>query len=497
MAADSTQRIAINAGWLIAWDGTQHIAIEGGTLVYQGDRILFAGDPTDPACPAADRVIAADDKLVTPGLVNLHCIANLDAQILRSDSKAPGIPKPIAHIVGPPEPHYWDDDDLCASADYAVVTLLKSGTTSFGMVTGGAAKLWDEHEAEPYAVADAAERFGVRAWVAHFYREAVDGIHANGAKEQVWDRKRAQIGLDRAIALIKRLRARDNPRLTGFLFPYQAGNCSADLLRETMRQSRLLGDVHIRTHVAEYATDVTASMGRHGKPPLEWLLETGMVGPQVCLTHAIHYRDFSEVEALARSGTSVCHCPVVNAREGDALDSFSRYRDAGVNLGIGTDTFPPDLVEEMRIGSLLCKVVEGKRGTGDVAAFFHAATVGGADALGRRDLGRLAAGAAADICIWNITSLRHGQGDDPMRSFVHFASGRDCDTVIVAGREVLKGGMVSGLDETMLLRRSQVAWDKYRRRLADWVGGSASHVYPDAILTRRLTGPHRAARRTS
>lgn len=485
MAANTAERVAIDSGWLIAWDGVQHVAIEGGRLVYQNDRILFVGDPSDPACPAADRTISADDKLVTPGLVNLHCIANLDAQILRSDSKRPGLPKPIAHIVNPSAPHYWSDDDLRASAEYAVVTLLKSGATSFGMVTGGAAKLWDEYEAEPYAVADAADRFGVRAWVAHFYREAVDGIHPDGTLEQFWDRQRAQLGLDRAVALIKRLRDRGNPRLTGFLFPYQAGNCSADLLQETMRQSRLLGDAHIRTHVAEYATDVTASMRRYGKPPLEWLLKTGMVGPQVCLTHAIHYQDFSELEALARSGTSVCHCPVVNAREGDALKSFSRYRAAGIKLGIGTDTFPPDLVEEMRIGSLLCKVAEGKRSAGSVAEFFHAATVGGADALGRSDLGRLAAGAAADICVWTIASLRHGHGDDPMRSFVHFASGRDCDTVIVAGREVLKGGLVPGLDEELLMQRSRIAWDQYRRRLADWAGAAADHVYPAAIPTRR------------
>lgn len=485
MVETPAERIAIDAGWLIAWDGLQHVAIEGGRLVYEGERILFAGERSDPACPVADRVVAADDTLVTPGLVNLHCIANLDAQILRSDSSVPGRPKPIAHILDPSAPHYWDDDDLRASAEYAVVTLLKSGTTSFGMVTGGAAKRWDEHEAEPYAVADAADRFGVRAWVAHFYREAVDGVHPDGAREQLWDRRRAQQGLDRAVALIRRMRDRGNPRLTGFLFPYQAGNCSADLLQETMRQSRLLGGVHVRTHVAEYAADVAASMQRHGKPPLEWLLDTGLVGPQVCLTHAIHYRDFSEIEALAGSGTSVCHCPVVNAREGDALNSFSRYRAAGLNLGLGTDTFPPDLVEEMRIGSLLCKIAERRRGAGSVAEFFHAATVGGADALGRPDLGRLAAGAAADICIWNVASLRHGLGDDPMRSFVHFASGRDCDTVIVAGREVLKGGVVPGLDEAALMHRARIAWDAYRRRLADWAGDAADQIYPTAIPTRR------------
>ena len=485
--ATATQRVAIDAGWLVAWDGTQHVAIEGGRLVYRDARILFAGDPSDPACPAADRTIAADDRLVTPGLVNLHCIANLDAQILRSDANAPGVAKPIATVVDPDEPHYWNHDDLRASAEYAIVTLLKGGTSSFAMVTGGAAKRWDEHEAEPDAVADAADRFGVRAWVAHFYREAVDALHADGTRERLWDEKRARAGLERNVALIKRLRARGNERLTGFLFPYQAGACSAELLQETMRQSRALGDAHIRTHIAEYAGDVTASMQRHGKPPLAWLLDTGMVGPQVCLTHAIHYRDFAEVEALARTGTSVCHCPLVNAREGDVLNSFSRYGAAGINLGLGTDTFPPDLVEEMRIGSLLCKVVDKRRGAGSVAELFHAATVGGANALARPDLGRLEAGAAAtaDICIWNIAGLRHGPVDDPMRSFVHFASGRDCDTVIVAGREVLKGGVVPGLDEAELMHRTQIAWDKYRRRLARWAGDAADLVYPAAIPTRR------------
>jgi len=485
MGTNTAEIVAIDAGWLIAWDGVRHVALEGGRLVYAGDRILFAGDRSDPACPAADRVVTADDKLVTPGLVNLHCIANLDAQILRSDSTAPGIPKPVAYILDPSAPHYWDDADLRASAEFAVVTLLKSGTTSFGMVTGGAAKRWDEYEPEPHAVADAADRFGVRAWVAHFYREAVDGILPGGGHEQLWDRRQAQAGLDRAVGLVKDMRARANPLLTGFLFPYQAGRCSADLLQETMRQSRLLGDAHVRTHVAEYASDLEASLQRHGTSPLAWLLDVGLVGPQVCLTHAIHHRDFSEIEALASTSTSICHCPVVNAREGDALNSFGRYRAAGINMGLGTDTFPPDLVEEMRIGSLLCKVAEGRRSAGSAADFFHAATVGGATALGRPDLGRLAAGAAADICIWNITDLRHGHGDDPMRSFVHFGSGRDCHTVIVAGREVLKAGTVPGLDEADLLHRSRVAWDKYRRRLAEWAGPAAGRVYPDTLPTRR------------
>jgi hypothetical protein len=57
--------------------------------------------------------------------------------------------------------------------------------------------------------------------------------------------------------------------------------------------------------------------------------------------------------------------------------------------------------------------------------------------------------------------------------------------VVVAGRVVLKGGVVPGLDEADLMHRSRIAWDKYRRRLADWAGDAAGVVYPDAIPTRR------------
>ena len=93
---ETEARVGIDAGWLVAWDGRRHVAIEGGRVVYQGTRILFAGDPSDPACPIPDRTIMATDRLVTPGLVNLHCIANLDAQVLRSDAEVPGVPKPLA-----------------------------------------------------------------------------------------------------------------------------------------------------------------------------------------------------------------------------------------------------------------------------------------------------------------------------------------------------------------------------------------------------------------
>ena len=146
---------------------------------------------------------------------------------------------------------------------------------------------------------------------------------------------------------------------------------------------------------------------------IEWLNDIGFLGSNICLTHAIFIAGHSftgedageDLEILARTGTSVCHCPVVSARGGKAMESFGRYVRAGVNMGIGTDTFPPDIIEEMRMGAIINKIVEGDRSAGTVVDFYNAATIGGAKALGREDLGRLAAGCTADISIFDFSHL--------------------------------------------------------------------------------------------
>ena len=114
-------------------------------------------------------------------------------------------------------------------------------------------------------------------------------------------------------------------------------------------------------------------------------------------------------------------------------------------MGIGTDTFPPDILEEMRIGALINKIVEGSRGSGTVLAFYNAATIGGAKALERDDLGRLAPGCTADISIFDLSRhLTPAPLDDPMRMLVHAANGRDCHTVLVGGEVVVEGRRVCG-----------------------------------------------------
>ena len=494
-------KIAFRGGWVVGWIDGRHQVLEGGTVVVEKDRIIFVGFPDDPACPSADRVIFTQGKLVSPGLINLHCIANLDLQVLSIDtgrSLGPGLPISMSDSH-PDQTHIFSDGDFRTSAEFCVATLLKAGNTSYAGVTTGLNKMWEDPIQEPYALAEASENLGVRAWLAHFYEEAKDFAEVNGKMTTIWDKQKAQHGLDRAIEFNRFLDGRGDGRLTGFLFPYRTEKCSDDLLRETMRQSKLLGDTHVRSHFSQHLDEFEDAKKRTGKSMIEWLQDIGFLGSQVCLTHARYIAGHSltgdplgkDLEILADSLTSVCHCPVISARNArGGLQSLSKYVSAGVNVGIGCDSFPPDLIEEMRVGALVNKELDHRKDSGTVKEFFDAATIGGAKALGRNDIGRLAAGCLADISVFNLESLALGPIDDPMRTFVHYGHGSDCEKVMVNGRLVVDEGRVIGVDEEELLSRVNDSWARYRTGTVrrNHPGKSVDEIYPPVIpIVRRTT----------
>src|ERR687898_850777 len=109
----------------------------------------------------------------------------------------------------------------------------------------------------------------------------------------------------------------------------------------------------------------------------------------------------------------------------------------------------------MRWASMMCKVMEHDFTVATAADVFNAATLAGARALGRDDIGRLAPGAKADLVILNMQSLRIGPYRDPIKALVNCGTGDDVETVIVDGRTVVEAGRVAGVDEAALRREAQ------------------------------------------
>ena len=162
------------------------------------------------------------------------------------------------------------------------------------------------------------------------------------------------------------------------------------------------------------------------------------------------------------------------------MEDFGRYRRAGVNIGIGTDVAPHNVIEEMRLGAILARVAARDITTTSVAALFHAATVGGADALKRPDLGRLTAGAKADLVLVDLANIRHRPARDPLRSLVFTAADRAVRTVFVHGAKVMENGHVLTMDHAAALAAVTEGQQRMLRDAPsrDWAGRTADQISP-------------------
>ena len=162
------------------------------------------------------------------------------------------------------------------------------------------------------------------------------------------------------------------------------------------------------------------------------------------------------------------------------MKSFGRYVARGLRMGIGTDTYPHNMLEEMRavaIGSRMMSEDVWDLRTSDV---FDAATLGGASALGRDDIGRLAPGAKADLVLVDVTCPAMRPLRDPLRSLVYAAADRAVRTVFVGGEAVVEDGRVRTLD----MAAAAIALEQAQRRAeggvasADWAGRSHLEISP-------------------
>jgi cytosine/adenosine deaminase-related metal-dependent hydrolase len=245
---------------------------------------------------------------------------------------------------------------------------------------------------------------------------------------------------------------------------------TAGLQRET--------GVPMRLHCCQSVYEFETVLALRGHTPLGWLETLGLLTERAILPHGIYLSGHPQVSAkgdadmrrLVASGATVAHCPVVFGRDGEALSSFASYMAAGVRFGMGTDTHPADMVENIRLGRMLSRLMTPDC-PATAADLYRAATIGGADALGRPDLGRLAPGARADITVFDLSGFHLGQVLDPIKAMALAGTGRDFRASFIDGREVMADFAVAGTDPVMLMQAADRQILKARAIHADRAPG--------------------------
>ena len=260
--------------------------------------------------------------------------------------------------------------------------------------------------------------------------------------------------------------------------PCSPFSVSRDLMRESAALARSLG-ARLHTHLAENDHDLAYSREKFNCTPTEYAQDLGWLGPDVWHAHCVRLDD-AGISLFAASRTGVAHCPCSNMRLASGIAPVRRLLDAGVAVGLGVDGSASNdgaqMVNEARQAMLLARVgramqpPEERRNSRDERQTFFGcdlgpaemsardalalATRGGAQVLGRSDIGHLAPGMCADLALLDLRTLGLAGGavHDPVGALLLCASPAAAWT-IVNGRLVVREGQLATLDLGPLLER--------------------------------------------
>lgn len=478
-------RTLVQGGWVVGYDGTDHELLRDGQLVYEDNAVVYVGHRFEGQ---VDRTIDARGKLVSPGFINCHTHAGSNA--------------PHTFLADMTKADYFGSNFIAynapkrgaAGARAAARTDVEQKYGVWAAVRGGATTIMDVGTRNAEAFADMVGALGPRIYCGPAFRTWGYVFDDEGRIE--WDAENADggfAGLEAAVAFQKQYDGAHNGRVRAMLYPGQLDTCSIDLLKATRRAADETG-MRMSLHVAMNMMEFHKMMREHRRTPIELVQEIGFLGPDIILGHCVfhnrhswaHYPYTDDLKILADSGATVAHAPYKYAKMGLMLESLSRYRALGINVGLGTDTYPEDLVSEMRLAWMMNRFADGSFRVGKPHDVYDCATLGGARALGRDDLGRLAPGTKADFLIVNLSGTHFGAVRDPIKSLVECGSQQDIETIVIDGNTVVDNRVPQTVDEVALLAAIQESGEQIWAGLPGWHwrGASVDEMVPMSYPVR-------------
>jgi 5-methylthioadenosine/S-adenosylhomocysteine deaminase len=430
-----------HADLIVAWDAAtqSHTYLPDGDVAFEGGAITFVG--RGYAGPVTGE-ISGRGLMVMPGLVNIHSHPSSEPMNkgLLDEIGSPGLYNSSLYEFMPI--FRADAEAVPSCVRVALSELLLSGVTTVA----------DLSVAHPGWL-DLLAESGLRVCVAPMFRSARWFTRNGHVVEYEWDEAAGEKAMGEALSLIERAEQHECGRLFGMVVPAQIDTCTETLLRESFQEAGRRG-LTWQIHAAQSVVEFHEITRRHGRTPIGWLDSMGLLSERSIIGHGIFLDDHpstrwwtdTDLQRLAETGTTVAHCPTVFARRGITMKHFGRYKRAGVNMGLGTDTYPHNMLDEMRLAAYLARTQATDPRSLTTTELFEAATTGGARALGRDDIGRLAPGCRADFVTVDVTHPMMRPARDPVRSLVYAAGDRAVKDVYVDGRKVVFDGEVTTMD---------------------------------------------------
>ena len=451
-------RLLVDACEIVATMDDGGTEIVGGSVLIEDGVIAWvgAGEPRGGA-EGAER-IDGRGCVALPGLVNTH--HHLYQAMTRAMAQDQGLFGWLVALYP-----VWSGLDAEWELAAARVGLAELALSGCSMTT-------DHHYVFPAGAGDlleveisAARELGVRF---HPCRGSMDLGESDGGLPP----DALVEGTDAALARTEEAVAAFHDPSPGSMLRIAAAPCSPfsvteRLMRESADLARRLG-VRLHTHLAETLDEERHCLERFGRRPLELMDEWGWVGDDVWFAHGV-YLDEKDVRRCAETGTGVAWCPSSNLRLGSGIAPGRALLDEGAPTGLGVDGSASNdagnLLAEARQAMLVSRAAGAERGLSAREAL-RVATRGGAEVLGRDDVGSLQPGMRADVALFPVDGLETAGADaDPVAALV-LSSPPRVRHLLVEGTPVVLDGRLARADEEEIARQGH----RVARRIAQGAG---------------------------
>ncbi len=464
-----------NTSFVVAYENDGHYLQKNGEIAYQENEIIFVGKKYPGQY---DEVIDAKNGIVIPGLINLHVHV-----------AASPVEKGFLEDVGSPRLYMTglyeflpvtvlSIEDQINVFHFSLADIMTKGTTTFMELGHGS----DE-------MIDIIGQSGIRCYIAPRSESGSFGTTDGYKVNYKWNEKAAYERLEDTLRKKEKYDGSYNDRIRIALYPAKVDTCTTEFWQEIKHTMDSYPEMRVATHAAQTPSEYQYIMEKYGKTPADYLTDLGICGPSVLYGHYIFpaghhmnpYKVGEELKTIAEHQTNIVHCPWVFGRRGMLMESLQKYLDIGINVCLGTDTFPQDMIHEMKCAAIFCKIAEGGNPfSGTAATVFNMATLHAAKALGREDLGRIAPGAKADLIIVDTNNIECAPLRDPIKVLVYTATSKNIAKVIVDGNIVAQNGAPVGVDLEKLQQDMQAAgermWANVPQR--DYLQRTAEEISP-------------------
>ena len=404
-------------------------AAEKADVYIDGNRIVGVGQEPEGFQP--DRVLAAADKLVIPGLINSHTHNYMT--LFRNSADDVPFEEWLFQRVMPredrmtPEDAYW-------GALLGIMEMLRTGTTCF-----------NDMQMHIHQTAQAAADSGIRAVIGR----GLSGTTAAAGSGETGDAADAG-GSRRLREAIQELeRWQDHPRLRFTIAPHAPYSCDAGYLRRAAVVAEKRG-LRLHIHLSESVSEVENLRKETGLSPIAYAEKLGLFRVPAIVAHCAQV-DAADIRILAENHVSVATNPASNMKLGNGFAPVPEMLAAGVNVCLGTDGAASNnslnLFREMGLVTLIHK---GNTRTATAVSAEDAldmCTIRGARALGlEEELGGIEEGKKADLAILNLREPQLMPWNNKVSALCYSANGSEVETVLVDGEILLENREFKTID---------------------------------------------------